>query len=42
LLEKIKRTYATQAEVYGVPSLTANTLIDSASVFHPIVESMLM
>ena len=42
LLEKIKKTYFTQAEVYGVPSLTAKTLIDSASAFHPIVESMLI
>lgn len=42
LLEKIKRDHSVQAEVYGVPSLTANTLIDSASRYYPITESMLM
>ncbi|MGH1439654.1 MAG: NYN domain-containing protein [Cellvibrionaceae bacterium] len=42
LLEKIKRDYTIPTEVYGVPNLTANTLIDSASQYHPITESMLM
>ena len=41
LLEKIKRSYAVTAEVYGVESLTANSLIDSASFFHPIKEDLL-
>jgi len=42
LLEKIKNTYNVCAEVYGVPSLTANSLIESASIFHPIEEDLLM
>ncbi|MDH5446454.1 MAG: NYN domain-containing protein [Gammaproteobacteria bacterium] len=42
LLEKIKSDYGVIAEVYGVPSLTANTLIDSASVYHPIKEDLLL
>lgn len=41
LLEKIKRDYHVTAEVYGVPSLTANSLINSASIFHPIEEDLL-
>lgn len=42
LLEKIKTDYGVTAEVYGVPSLTANSLIDSASVYHPIEEDLLL
>ncbi len=42
LLEKIKRDYAVSAEVYGVPALTANSLIDSASVYHRIEEDLLL
>lgn len=42
LLEKIKRDCQVKAEVYGVPALTSDSLIDSASVFHPIEESMLI
>ena len=42
LLEKIKRSYAVTAEVYGVESLTASSLIDSASFFHPIKEDLLL
>ena len=42
LLEKIKKDYAVSAEVYGVPSLTANSLIDSASIYHPIKEDLLL
>ena len=42
LLEKIKTDYGITAEVYGVPSLTANSLIDSASVYHPIEEDLLL
>ncbi|MBT7539266.1 MAG: nuclease, partial [Gammaproteobacteria bacterium] len=30
------------AEVYGVKSLSANSLIDSASLFHSIDESLLL
>lgn len=42
LLERIKKDYHVRAEVYGVPSLTANSLIDSASAFHPINENWLL
>ena len=42
LLEKIKKDYAVSAEVYGVPALTANSLIDSASVYHRIEEDLLL
>ena len=38
LLEKIRKDYKIDAEVYGVPALTANSLIDAASIFHPIEE----
>jgi uncharacterized LabA/DUF88 family protein len=42
LLEKVKRDYDVVAEVYGVRSLTANSLIDSASIYHPIEEDLLL
>jgi uncharacterized LabA/DUF88 family protein len=42
LLEKIKKDYAVSAEVYGVPSLTANSLIDAASTYYPIEEDLLL
>ena len=42
LIEKIKRSYNVTAEVYGVESLSANSLIDSASLFHSIDESLLL
>lgn len=42
LLEKIKKDYAVSAEVYGVPALTAKSLIDSASIYHPIEEDLLL
>ncbi len=42
LLEKIKRDEGVSAEVYGVPSLTANSLINAASRFHPIEEDLLL
>lgn len=42
LLEKIKRDCDVVAEVYGVPTLTANSLIGSASIFHPIEEDLLL
>jgi len=41
LLEHVKRAYGVTPEVYGVPSLTANSLIDAASFFHPINEGLL-
>jgi len=42
LLEKIKKDYAVSAEVYGVPALTANSLINSASVYHPVDKDLLI
>ena len=42
LLEKIKRDFAVSAEVYGVPALTANNLIESATLFKPIEEDLLL
>ncbi len=42
LLEKVKRDYGVSAEVYGVPALTAGSLIDSASIYHPIEEDLLL
>ena len=42
LLEKIKKDYAVSAEVYGVPMLTANSLIASASIYHRIGEDLLL
>jgi len=42
LLEKIKKDYAVSTEVYGVPALTANSLIEAASLYHPIDEDLLL
>ncbi len=42
LLDKIKKDYAVSAEVYGVPTLTANSLIDAASIYHSIEEDLLL
>ena len=42
LLDKITTKYGIKAEVYGVPSLTANSLINTASLYHPIEADLLM
>lgn len=42
LLERIKRKHKVKADVFGVPALTADSLIDSASQFFPIEESLLL
>ena len=42
LLEKVKSKNQVTAEVYGVMELTAGSLIDSASFFHPIESSLLI
>ena len=42
LLEKVRNDYAVSAEVYGVRALTARSLIDSASTYHPIEEDLLL
>ncbi len=42
LLNKINTDYAVSTEVYGVPTLTANSLINSASIYHCIDEDLLL
>ena len=42
LMDKIRDDYHVSAEVYGVPSLTANSLVAAASVFHPIGDDLLI
>ena len=42
LLKKIRNDYGMCAEVYGVRALTARSLIDAASVYHPIGEGLLL
>ncbi len=42
LLKKISMDYAVTTEVYGVPALTANSLINAASVYHRIEEDLLL
>ncbi len=42
LLEKIKKDYDVSAEVYGVPALTANSLIKAASIYHRIEDDLLL
>ena len=42
LLEKVRNDYGAWVDVYGVPALTADALIRSADLFHPIDEAMLV
>jgi uncharacterized LabA/DUF88 family protein len=42
LLQKIRKDHAVNAVVYGVPALTARSLIDSASSWHPIGKDLLL
>ena len=42
LLDKIKHDNGVQTEVYGVPNLTANSLINATDIFHPINEQLLL
>jgi uncharacterized LabA/DUF88 family protein len=42
LLKKIRKDYAISAEVYGVPALTARSLINAASSYHPVEEDLLL
>lgn len=42
LLGKVRKDYGISAEIYGVPALTANTLIDAASVYNPIEGDLLL
>lgn len=42
LLEKIAQKYSVSTAVYGVPGLTATSLISSATHYHPITTDMLL
>ena len=42
LLDKITKVYGVRAEVYGVPALTAASLISAASFYHRIDERLLI
>lgn len=42
LLNKIRLSHGVAAEVYGVPALTATSLINAATVYHPIKEDLLL
>ena len=42
LLDRIRSLYGTDSEVYGVPGLTAGSLISAATDFHPITLSLLL
>jgi len=42
LLHKIRNNYGVSTEVYGVPALTANSLVEAASVYHPIDDNLLL
>ncbi|MGJ3257482.1 MAG: NYN domain-containing protein [Alcanivorax sp.] len=42
LLERINIEPGVRTEVYGVESLTARSLIDATSVYHPISEDLLL
>ena len=42
LLEKIKDNYGVSAHIYGVPKLTASSLINAASIYHPIEDELLL
>ena len=42
LMQKIKQKYNVETQVYGVPSLTAKSLIDSVEQFHEINDSLLL
>ena len=42
LLQKIKKDHAIKTEVYGVEALTANSLIESADIYHRIDEGLLL
>ncbi len=42
VLQKIVKDHGVIAEVYGVSALTANSLINAASIYHPIEEDLLL
>ncbi|MEQ8207683.1 MAG: NYN domain-containing protein [Woeseia sp.] len=42
LLERVRKNYGVNAEVYSVPALTANSLIEHASNWHAIDRTLLI
>ena len=42
LLQKVSDLYNTQTEIYGVSNLTANSLKNAATYFHPINQYLLL
>jgi uncharacterized LabA/DUF88 family protein len=42
LMEKIREVDGVKAVVYGVPALTADSLVNAASVYHRIEEDLLL
>jgi len=42
LLEKVQQSFGVETEAYGVPQLTAKSLIDSCSMFNPIDDTLLL
>lgn len=42
LMQKIQQKHGVETQVYGVPSLTAKSLIDSVNQFHEIDYSLLL
>jgi len=42
LLEKIKADAGVRTEVYGVPALTATSLINASDVYHPVEADLLL
>jgi uncharacterized LabA/DUF88 family protein len=42
LLDKIRAVYNTEADVYGVPGLTAQSLVKASTAFHPIDSDLLL
>ncbi len=42
LLKKVNQAYGITTEVFGVPKLTAGSLVEAACQFHPIRQDLLM
>lgn len=42
LLQKVTKDFQVKTEVYGVPALTANSLINAATIYHPIDRDLLL
>jgi len=42
LLKTISKNYQVNTEVYGVAKLTANSLINAATIYHPIEDDLLL